>query len=225
MSTSDSVWEYQSILSSKTSKAPKTPVVISVSAGTGGVTVTGPRTQPVINIPTRVTSLTAGNNIAITGTATDPIVGKSPTITLTEPLSLPSNGPPPTVASQLGWTRIMPLTTPSITNGNTVTFGTASASPGIYIITANIRITIQSATTVNFIQLTFNATNSSPPSSYQNTYVFPPYTFAVSNTVVPALCNVVTVNTTSNFTLRILCSFTGTGCSFNNRVYTITRIG
>ena len=49
--------------------------VQSVSAGTGGVTITGTATNPIVNIPDLVQSVSAGTGgVTITGTATAPVV-------------------------------------------------------------------------------------------------------------------------------------------------------
>jgi hypothetical protein len=49
--------------------------VTSVSAGTGGVTITGTATAPIVNVPVAVQSVSAGTGgVTITGTATAPVV-------------------------------------------------------------------------------------------------------------------------------------------------------
>ncbi len=57
--------------------------VLSVTAGTGGVTITGTGANPVVNVPVAVQTITAGPGISVTGTATAPVVNNTGVLTIT----------------------------------------------------------------------------------------------------------------------------------------------
>ena len=206
----------------------ETMSVTSVTAGTGGVTVTGSVTQPVINIPQvgAVASVTSGANIEVTGTTTDRVVGLQSPLVLTQPLTLANILP--TNPGQLGYTFNVPLASGfiTLTSGTPLILGSTTVGPGIYFVTCNATITIASSTVVNSIQLYHSATpNASVPDLY-SAMPFQPTAFATSRECRMVLSGAIIVSGgSSTFSLQVLADFSsGTCTSSTTRVMTVSRI-
>lgn len=209
--------------------------VTSVTAGTGGVTVTGPTTQPVINIPTPVTAVTAGANITLSGAALAPQVSVTSPLTLSAPLVLGSTIP--SAAGQLGFSFSVPYSGPAnfsnLTNDVYTTYGTTTVStPGVYMVSCTTRFTLPNGINAVNAEMLFTATGVTvgdsvalqlPLSGANFTTVSP---CVLSNTVLV----VVPPSTTSTFTLSVKPRWVVPGttntpfCETANYRFIVTRI-
>jgi hypothetical protein len=252
MSTCDSVWSFQNLLASQYNPALDMSVT-SVSAGTGGVTVTGPTTQPVINIPTPVTSvsagtgsvtvtgppfqpvvngpvITAGTNTTVTGTLMAPQVNVASPLTLSAPLALSTTSS--TLPTQLGFT--LSATNAALiqmTSTIPVVLATiAITSPGVYLFQANPIIQILGGTSVRQIVTYIDMTPTQTPGSTNSAVCYGPTTMTVNDISAIPLTSVFTVTSagTVTFNLNARGIYTGSANALyvlaNGTIFTATRI-
>jgi hypothetical protein len=196
--------------------------VTSVTAGTGGVTITGPVTQPVVNAPVSINNVLAGDGISISGTASQPTVALTSPLVLSQPLTLSSVLP--VLPTQLGYTANVTLAGGSLVTNTALTMGSIVVGPGVYLVSANVTIIINSSTTVTSIQLIHSAPATSSAPFLYNLIPYPASVFSSTADARMVLSGVISVSEQSTFSLQAAAVFTGVGCTVSTRSYTVTRI-